>query len=370
MRKLAKVAEITGLFPIKDADRIECAEIDGGWPVVVKKGEFKLWDKCVYFEVDAFLPVHPRYEFLRASSFRAFEGMEGFRLKTIRLKGQISQGLALPLSAFPELSDVKVEDDLTEILNVKKYEKPTNSKGILSGDSAGSFPSFIFKTDADRVQNGFRILSKAKDVIVETSVKLDGSSFTCYLKDGEFAVCSRNLKKKDGDNAFWNIARRYNLPERLTKMGRNVALQGEFCGPGIQKNKDAFPTLRLKMFNVFDIDKQEYFPIHTFANSWTSFIDDLNNICEGEKIETVDILSVGPIFATHGIKDLLLLAEAKSIYNPAKEREGIVFKFDLEGSNGRKIRHTFKAISNKFLFENGQDDQPEAPDDEPETINE
>lgn len=364
-RKLAKVAEITGLFPINGADRIECAEIDHGWQVVVKRGEFKVWDKCVFFEIDSFLPPDQRYEFLRASSFRSFDGMEGFRLKSIRLKGQISQGLALPLSAFPELENPQVEDDLTVLLNVKKYEKPLNSKGILSGDAKGSFPSFIPKTDADRVQNSFRIIGNNKDSIVETSIKLDGSSFTCYFRDGVFGVCSRNLEKKDGDNAFWNISRRYMLKERLEKIGRNVALQGELCGPGIQKNKEAFSSLRLKIFNVFDIDKQQFLPIHTFVGSWTSFIDELNNVVDGEKIETVDIISVGPIFATNGIKDLLILAEAKSVNNPAKEREGIVFKFDSEGVNGRKNRHTLKAISNKFLFENGQDEQPEAPDEEP-----
>lgn len=370
-RKLAKIAKVTGLFPIPGADFIEVAEIDGGWTVVVKKGEFKLEDLCVFFEIDSFLPVELRYEFLRKSSFKAFDGTEGFRLKSIRLKGQLSQGLAMPLKEeiFPELvgdtfppwTIEEIGTDLTETLHIRKYEKPTSGKGILSGDAKGSFPNHTPKTDADRVQNNRGLIERNRDALVETTVKMNGSSFTCYLKDGVFGVCSRNLEKREGDNAFWRMARKYKLEERLKKIGRNISVQGEICGPGIQKNEDAFPEIVLRVFNVYDNDKQEPLAIHTMPDSWTDFVAQLNAAEEGEPIETVEILSVSQIFQTHSIKDLLLLAEGQSRTNPSKKREGIVFKFDYVGNAGKRIRHTLKAISNSKLLSDS-DEPDENPD--------
>lgn len=127
MRKLVSIQTILDIQPIPNADAIEVVTING-WKVVAKRGEFKINDFCCYFEIDSFLPVKQQFEFLRKSCYRKLaDGSEGFRLRTIKLRGQISQGLALPLSYFNkelENYDVAVGCDVTDLFEVKKYEPP------------------------------------------------------------------------------------------------------------------------------------------------------------------------------------------------------------------------------------------------------
>ncbi len=114
-RKLASVVKIVDIQPIKDADAIVVASVKG-WKVVVKKGEFNVGDLAVYYEIDSFLPVRPQFEFLRKSSFKRMGSSEGFRLKTIKLRGQISNGLLMPLSSLESLTNGKIIEK-----NDKKY---------------------------------------------------------------------------------------------------------------------------------------------------------------------------------------------------------------------------------------------------------
>lgn len=146
-RKLATIRKISEIKPIEGADKIELAIIDG-WQCVVKKNEFNVGDTCIYCEIDSFLPIKPEFEFLRTSSYKKMGDIEGFRLKTIRMKGQISQGLVLPISVLPEgpyCNDL----DVTEILGIKLYEAPVLAQ--LQGQMRGNFPHFISKTDEERV---------------------------------------------------------------------------------------------------------------------------------------------------------------------------------------------------------------------------
>ena len=124
-RALVAVRVINNILPIENADAIEIAAVDG-WNVVIEKNSFKIGDKGVYFEIDYFLPIEERYEFLRKRSLSKMGDQEGFRLTTIRLRGKISQGLLLPLSSFPELKnqDIKIGVDLTKTLKVQLYEPP------------------------------------------------------------------------------------------------------------------------------------------------------------------------------------------------------------------------------------------------------
>ena len=149
MRKLVTIQEIEDIQPIEGADSIEKAKIKEWW-VVVKKGEFIVGDYCIYFEIDSFLPIKPEYEFLlRGSSPKKMlvdgQEKEGIRLKTIRLKGQISQGLALPIATIANNLPKEVGTDISEILGVIKYEPPIPAN--LAGVVKGNFPSFIPKTD-------------------------------------------------------------------------------------------------------------------------------------------------------------------------------------------------------------------------------
>lgn len=235
-RKLISIRKIKEIFPIKGADNIELAKIDG-WQTVVKKGEFHKGDYGVYFEIDSFLPIEDRYEFLRKSSYKKLpNGTEGFRLKTIKLRKVLSQGLILPLSLFPEIASIDTGIDLSKRLNVTKYEAPIPAH--LSGIVKGQFPSFISKSDQERIQNLPEYFEEYKDIEFEETEKLDCSSVTFYTNNEDFGVCSRNLELKESeDNTIWWLAKKLNIENTLFKLSKNIALQGEIVGEGIQKKQ-------------------------------------------------------------------------------------------------------------------------------------
>lgn len=328
MRKLATIRVISDLQPIDGADRIEVATVDS-WKVVVSKG-LKIGDPVVYCEIDSFLPIRPEFEFLRKSCYKKLaDGQEGFRLKTIRLKGQVSQGLCIPLNELPQLSNNKVGDDISEILGITKYEPPISAQ--LAGLAKGNFPSFLRKTDEERVQN----LTKEYQEYLNSNLnfyateKLDGSSATFYLKDGEFGVCSRNLElKENSDNSFWKIARDLNIEEKLKNLPFNACIQGELIGEGIQGNPYKIKGKTVRFFNFFNIDKYEYLPF-----------EQLEIFCINNQLETVPVFDIA---LPKTIEELLLMAEGESSLFQT-EREGIVIR-----STDCKI--SFKVISNKFLL--------------------
>jgi RNA ligase (TIGR02306 family) len=188
-RKLASIRKVTDIQEIVGADAIEVAVV-GGWKVVTKKGEYEPGDLCVYCEIDSFLPIKEEFEFLRKSSYKKMGDQEGFRLKTIKLRGQVSQGLILPMSVFGDFGWTAYEGlDVTERLGIVKYEPPIPAE--LAGKVKGPFPSFLHKTDEERVQNisveysAMCYRSEHKFYVTE---KLDGSSATFYFRKGEFGV--------------------------------------------------------------------------------------------------------------------------------------------------------------------------------------
>jgi RNA ligase (TIGR02306 family) len=339
-RKLASIRRISDLSPIEGADKIELATIDGWKVVVAKDVNHKVDDLIVYCEVDSFLPIEPEFEFLRKSSYKKMgDGSEGFRLKTIKLRGQISQGLILPLKEAYDVFKRNTPNmdmgwfeglDVTEMLNIVKYEPPVPAQ--LAGQVKGLFPSFLKKTDEERIQNlskEFPIYKLAKFYVTE---KLDGSSVTYYVKDGVFGVCSRNLDLlEDENNTMWKFAITTGLRERMVGLGKNIAVQGEIIGEGIQGNPYKRIGQTVKIFNGFDIDKYEYLSL-----------DSLLELTKVLELKTVPILDL-EFTLPETIDELLLMAEGKSILNIKTEREGLVIR-----SHDRKI--SFKAISNKFLL--------------------
>jgi RNA ligase (TIGR02306 family) len=339
-RKLASIRKISDLSPIEGADKIELATIDGWKVVVAKDVNHKVGDLIVYCEVDSFLPIEPEFEFLRKSSYKKMsDGNEGFRLKTIKLRGQISQGLILPLKdAYvvfkrntPNIDMDWFEGlDVTEMLNIIKYEPPIPAQ--LSGMVKGNFPSFLKKTDEERVQNlakEFPVYQLDKFYVTE---KLDGSSVTYYVKDGVFGVCSRNLDLlEDENNSMWKFAIESGLRDRLVGLGKNLAVQGEIIGEGIQGNPYQRIGQTVRIFNGFDIDKYDYLSL-----------SELIELVKTLEVKTVPILDLD-FTLPDTIDELLLTAEGKSMLNIKTEREGLVIR-----SHDRKI--SFKAISNKFLL--------------------
>lgn len=339
-RKLATVRKIADIQEIEGADMIELAIVDGWKVVVAKNVGHKVGDMVIYCEIDSFLPIKEEFEFLRKSSYKKMGDQEGFRLKTIKLRGQVSQGLILPISVLnPEGTNIYVDPfeglDVTDMLGIVKYEPPIPAD--LAGKVKGLFPSFIRKTDEERVQNLaseyelYRTQNKLGMKFYVTE-KLDGSSATFFFKDGVFGVCSRNLELIETEgNTFWKVARELKLEELLGTLENNICLQGELVGEGIQGNPYKLKGQTVRFFNAFNIDTQEYLGL-------TEFITLVN----GMELETVPVLDTN-FTLPETIEEMLKVAEDKSILNPSFDREGIVIR-----SADRTI--SFKAISNKFLL--------------------
>jgi RNA ligase (TIGR02306 family) len=330
-RKLASIRRISDIQPIEGADMIELAIVDGWKVVVAKEVGHKVGNLVVYCEIDSFLPIKEEFEFLRKSSYKKMGDQEGFRLKTIRLRGQVSQGLILPMSVFALYPSNPTEgDDVTEALGIVKYEPPIPAE--LTGKVKGLFPSFIRKTDEERIQNLASEYEEMKKHTYYVTEKLDGSSATFYYNNGEFGVCSRNLELLETEgNTFWKVARELDLENKMREYGMNISFQGELIGEGIQGNPYKIKGQTVRFFNLFDIDLYVYHSLSVFK-------------------ETMKVLGLEtvPVLDTHfhlpqTIDKLLLMADGKSELNPNFDREGIVIR-----SLDRKI--SFKVISNKFLL--------------------
>ena len=334
MRILASIRVISEIRSIAGADNIELAVVDG-WQCVVKKGEFKADEKVIYCEVDSFLPVKPQYEFLRKSSYRKMGDQEGFRIKTIKLRGQISQGLIVPITNVntPDPFTLIVGTDVSDLLGIVKWEPPVPAQ--LAGEVEGPFPSFIRKTDEERIQNLIDNLPgwKSAGIKFQITEKLDGTSATYYCKDGKYGVCSRNWElKHDPNNTFWKVAEELKLEEKLNNYKGNLALQGELAGPGIQKNIYKLKKPQLFVFNIWDIDARAYFSK-----------DDMRDWCRKYDLDMV------PEFPERitvlELEDMLNFADGKSELGDCK-REGLVWT-----SVNSPNRISFKVISNQYLLE-------------------
>ena len=333
LRKLASIRKISHIQSIPGADMIELAIVDGWKVVVAKNVGHKVGDMVVYCEIDSFLPIKEEFEFLRKSSYKKMsDGTEGFRLRTIKLKGQVSQGLILPLKdlQLPNKDLIEVGMDVTKELGIIKYEPPIPAE--LSGKVKGLFPSFLRKTDEERIQNlsdEYENLKQHKFYVTE---KLDGSSATFYSKHGVFGVCSRNLELLETEgNTFWKVARELKLEEWLTSQDVNYSIQGELIGESIQGNPYKIKGQTVGFFNAFNIDTQEYLGLEEFEKLISSM-----------GLKSVPILD-REFTLPDTIDELLTYADEKSVLNSNFDREGVVIR-----SLDRKI--SFKVISNKFLL--------------------
>ena len=328
-RKLASVRQISSIIPIEGADNIEKITIDG-WHCVAKKGQFQEGQPCVYFEIDSFLPIRPEFEFLRKTSFRKMGDQEGFRLKTIRLRGILSQGLVLPLSIL-ENHPVQLGDDVTDVLGITKFEPPIPAE--LQGVAKGLFPEFICKTDQERIQN---IWNEIKDnsESFEVTLKLDGISCTYYFHNGDFGVCSRNLELQASEtNTLWKLAQHYQIEELLRSYGYNIALQGEIIGEGIQKNPEKIKGQDFYLFDIWDINQRRYYSPQERRTLHEKFFSPLKHI---------PVLDVKRYLTEYqSVEAILATADGPSMKGTV--REGIVFRSNESGL-------TFKIISNLYLL--------------------
>jgi len=303
---------------------------------VVKKGEYKVGDRAVYCEIDSWIPTDLAPFLSKGKEPREFEGVKGERLRTVKLRGQLSQGLLLNLdSAIPQTNSFIEGDDVSELLGIIKWEKPMNAQ--LAGMAKGNFPTLIPKTDQERAQNLKKEIetATADGLLFEVTEKLEGSSMTVYQIRGEFGVCSRNLDLKETEgNAFWATARKEDIEGKMKRLDAqwDFAIQGELIGPGIQGNIYKLTQPEFRVFDVYDIMAGAYLdPAHRRA------------VVAALGLLHVPIITDGKDLGVGSIDEILQWAEDRSLLNPTVEREGIVFK---ECNGGM----SFKAISNKYLL--------------------
>lgn len=364
-RKLCTIQKIKSLDPIEGADKIELTKFeDIAWQVVVEKNLHKINDYVVYCEIDSAMPEKPEYEFLRKSCAKQYEGRTVFRIRTIKLRGVLSQGLCLPLSVLPP-DDYKVGQDVTDLLGVVKYDieqqDPTESNPVksnkvfkfLMGNSIfrktignrilemkrhpkGGFPSFLTKTDEERIQNLTRLYEECKNTSGwSVSEKLDGQSVShfkynkklLFFNKSIFGVCSRSLHLKTKDNSsHWNATIQNEIEKKLPI---GFAIQGEIIGGKVQGNPYKINGYLIYVFNVKNLITGE-----KYSNQ------QVEEFCIKYGFEHVPYIT-HDFTLPNTIGELLKYAEGKSVVNPSVEREGIVI---------RKGDISFKAISNKFLL--------------------
>lgn len=323
-RILSYVEQISEVKPIDNSDNLELLSIRG-WKVVAKKGDFSPGDLCVYFEIDSVLPPLPIFDFLKP---------RGYKVKSIKLRGQLSQGLAIPINDIKEFFDIdisKLGESLDHIIGVKHIDETIIDSGI-----GLSFPSFIKKTEAERIQN--IPLTDLQNKSYEVSIKLDGSSMTVFYNNGQYGVCSRNRLLLEDDNSKYSSTanNKYKLnqilPTYCNSTNRNLALQGELIGEGVQGNKEKITGNDYYIFNVWDIDKQAYLS----QKERLQIVTDLG-------LKPIPLLYEEPFTISESLdKDsLILMADGKSLFSNV--REGLVFK-TIDGSL------SFKVISNKYLL--------------------
>lgn len=312
-RKLASIQYVHHITPIEGADKIECVHVLG-WRCVANKGQFQVGDHCVYMEVDSFLPVCERFEFLRGSSFKKNDLMgEGFRLKTMKFKGQISQGLVQSMDILPD-GQYALGDDVTEVLGIKKWE--IEERVTDSGTVIGEFPDGVPKTDELRVQSFPELINEFKQVpAYYISTKMDGTSVTLVWKNQRLKVCGRNYEYADDNKCdIWKYVHEHQIIERLLECGiDNIAIQGEYCGAGIQKNPLKLLRPEWYVFTVINLNLHRRYSLAA-----------MQKLCDFLKLKTVPIEEVNDEFTYNSIEELLERAKGK--YPSGKHKEGIVIR--------------------------------------------
>ena len=349
MRKLASIQTVGAVEAIPNADAIEKIRILGWW-VVVKKGEHGPGDKLVYCEIDSLLPERPEFEFLRASSFKnaqvdasgALTLPAGFRIKTVRLRGQVSQGICFPPSILPPDAPTDEGADVTGPLGILKWEPPMPVG--MGGRVKGPFPGFLPKTDETRVQVLGSVLERHRGKTFFVTEKLDGTSFTAFVRRGEFGICSRNLWMDEADesNVLVRVAKGLRLEEKLRsareRVGFDLAIQAEVIGPGIQKNKYALPAATLRVFSVLDVDTDR-------------LLDHAESLAMLAGMSLEPVPQLGTLVLDRSIDELVAFSEGQSVLNPKVQREGVVLRpFAEEYDEDLGGRLSFKVINPKFLL--------------------
>lgn len=329
MNNLATIQRIKEVKQHINADALDIVKVLG-WEVVTKRNEFKPGDLCIYICIDTIVPNTPTFEFLKNKSFR---------IKPIRLRGQYSNGICFPLSILPnDINSLSEGDDVTQILNIKKYEKPIPAE--LSGVMEGHIPSFLIITDEDNLRSIPDAIPEMYGRPYYITKKLDGSSGTYFVHNNTFGVCSRRINLKESEtNGFWKIAKKYDI-ENILKLefpDKNIAIQGEVYGEGIQKNPLKIKGIDFSIFNLFDIDGRSYLDYTALVNFTNKY-----------NIPMVPIIDEGITFG-YNLEDLIELSK-KQTYLDNDPAEGIVIRpKESFYSNSLKKSWSGKVINELYI---------------------
>jgi RNA ligase (TIGR02306 family) len=324
---------VTDLYPIENADKIEVAQVLG-WKCVVNKGKFKVGDPGIYLPIDSVIPEDERYSFMKSSKYR---------VRTVKLRGQISQGLFLPLSFFTDAELKNIESiikesgegsDVSIAIGVTHYEPPAYLHSV--NEVEGTIPGYIRKTDQERIQNIPSALELLRKYNFEVTEKLDGSSMQVYYFEGSCKVCSRNLLLRESENSLqWKMAYKYDLPTKLKSLGLHISIQGELVGPGVQKNPLQLKNNDWYVYDIWDIDKQIFYT----PEKRQSLVRELG-------LTHVPLIKMPSKEVLESIDLLMTYADGDSVINPVP-REGLVYK---SSDYIKDEIVSFKTISNKFLL--------------------
>jgi len=357
MRKLASIQKINSVEPIyhpSDGSLTSLELIkfeDIGWQCVAKAGEFTVGDLAVYIEISTVVPEdEPAFEFLRSKKFK---------VKTVRLCGVLSQGLALPMSTlfgmWPELLEIDDADfeaeflpgkDVTELIGVTRYEPPVDVR-INGTGRVRTFPSEIVpRTDEERVQSFPHILDHFRGMNVVATLKHDGTSATYFwdVEQDRLRVCSRNMEKMDPDESvYWQVLKTQPDIERLCKENPMLVFQGEITGPAIQKNRMARKQPVFTAFNVYQRDEGNYMAY--FYAEW---------LVSSYGVPFVEVVHEWEEFNCT-VAELLEIAKGK-YPDTNNDREGIVLRplFEERWVYTLGGRLSCKVINNDYLEKGGE----------------
>ncbi len=358
MRNLVHIEKIHSIEPIDGADNIEMVKLLD-WQLVAKRGEFKVGDLAVYHEIDSVTPDKPEYEFLRDKKFR---------IRTIKLRGQISQGLALPMSILPE-GKYKEGQDVTELLGVTHYdpehvtnvakEQHSHRNPIVKflfkfamfrslyfffvKKKVKGWPSFVSHTDEENIQAIFKsVKDKYGDKKFYVTEKVDYQSATYFtrtrglLREKEFGVFSRTQSKgtKDDGSLWWKQVEKYDLKKKMLSEKFDVTIQGESGDTNVQKNKYQIKGPRFWVFGVEDNQSRRVFNL-----------DEMEAFCKKHKLETVPVLD-REFTLPDTVDELLEYSKGKSALNSQTIREGVVIRLV---EDGQKLV-SFKVKNPDFLI--------------------
>lgn len=345
MRKLVSIEKIWDIEPIENSDRLECASVLG-WKCVVNKGQFQKGDLGVYFEIDSFLPVRPEFEFMRNSSYKNTNIMgEGFRVRTMKFRGQLSQGLLLPIDTFPELPEnLEIGQPVADLLGVRKWE--IEERATTGGNVVGTLPYDVPHTDETRVQSQPELIQEFAGKRYYISTKMDGSSHSLSIDKEGFHVCGHNYEyKDDGSSSFYEFVKErnyeYNMRHAMGRFGfETLTIQGEFCAPGIQKN-----PLRLA--------RPEWFVFTIRVNGERVGLEKMQSLCKFMQMPTVPIEEIGDDLPLKYPTVESLLERADGNYSTGGRKEGIVIRTTepvYSPTIGGSL--SMKVVSNKYLLKN------------------